>query len=104
VIVGENQSSGELATCSRDRRVRDSADSWPTSEWRRHNASRTSPPPPEAVDIEQKKQRFQSKLADLAAVIEQQQPDVLLLQEIGPDGAVPPGMLKGDGRSTDACG
>jgi exonuclease III len=53
----------------------------------------------EAEDTAQKKQRFQSKLADLAAVIEQQQPDVIPLQEIGPDGAVPPGM-----RSTDECG
>ena len=34
------------------------------------------------------KQRFASKLAALAAVIDQQQPDVLALQEIGPDGAL----------------
>jgi hypothetical protein len=31
-------------------------------------------------------------------------PDVMALQEIGPYGAVHPGLLQGDGRSTDACG
>jgi hypothetical protein len=33
-------------------------------------------------------QRFQTKLATLAAVIDREQPDVLALQEIGPDGAL----------------
>lgn len=33
-------------------------------------------------------QLFENKLATLAAVIDQQQPDVLALQEIGPDGAL----------------
>ncbi len=36
----------------------------------------------------QRPSRFQRKLANLAAVIDQQQPDVLALQEIGPDGAL----------------
>jgi hypothetical protein len=60
---------------------------------------------PEGDDTDQKKkQRFQSKLAALAAVIEQQQPDVLALKEIGAGGAVHPGILKVDEHSTDACG
>jgi hypothetical protein len=59
---------------------------------------------PEADDTDQRKQRFQSELAGKTAVNEQQQPDVLPLQEIGPGGAVHPGMLKGDGRGTNACG
>jgi endonuclease/exonuclease/phosphatase family metal-dependent hydrolase len=42
------------------------------------------PPPGDAPAAE----RFQRKLANLAAVIDQQQPDVLALQEIGPDGAL----------------
>jgi len=42
------------------------------------------PPPGDAPAAEQ----FQRKLANLAAVIDQQQPDVLALQEIGPDGAL----------------
>lgn len=48
--------------------------------------------------------RFQRKLASLAALLDPEQPDLLPLQEIGTDGAVHPGLLKGDGRSTDACG
>jgi endonuclease/exonuclease/phosphatase family metal-dependent hydrolase len=43
---------------------------------------------PEPSDSAQKTQRFQTKLTNLAAVIDQQQPDVLALQEIGPDGAL----------------
>lgn len=42
------------------------------------------PPPGDAPAAEQ----FQRKLANLATVIDQQQPDVLALQEIGPDGAL----------------
>ena len=59
---------------------------------------------PDAEASQAEQQRFQTKLATLAAVIDQEQPDVLALQEIGPDGAVHPGILKGDGHSTDACG
>lgn len=44
------------------------------------------------------------KLAALAAVIEQQQPDVLPLQEIGPGGALQHGLRQGIGHCTDACG
>jgi len=43
---------------------------------------------PKDGDTEQKKKSFQDKLANLAAVIEQHQPDVLALQEVGPDGAL----------------
>ena len=43
-------------------------------------------PDPEAP--EQKREHFQAKLAILAAVIERHRPDVLALQEIGPDGAL----------------
>ena len=42
------------------------------------------PPPGDAPAAE----RFQRKLTNLAALIDQQQPDVLALQEIGPDGAL----------------
>ena len=42
------------------------------------------PPPGDGPAVEQ----FQRKLANLAAVIDEQQPDVLALQEIGPDGAL----------------
>jgi hypothetical protein len=42
------------------------------------------PPPGDGPAVE----RFQCKLANLAAVIDEQQPDVLALQEIGPDGAL----------------
>ena len=42
------------------------------------------PPPGDGPAVE----RFQRKLANLAAVIDEQQPDVLALQEIGPDGAL----------------
>jgi hypothetical protein len=59
---------------------------------------------PEADDTDQKQPRFQSKLAALAAEIEQPQPDMFALQEIAPGGAIQPGMLKGEGRSTDGCG
>lgn len=43
--------------------------------------------PEEGAD-EEKRQRFQARLAHLAAVIDQEQPDVLALQEIGPEGAL----------------
>lgn len=42
------------------------------------------PPPDDAASQD----RFQRKLASLAVVIDGEQPDVLALQEIGPDGAL----------------
>ncbi|MEB3263683.1 MAG: endonuclease/exonuclease/phosphatase family protein, partial [Synechococcus sp.] len=43
---------------------------------------------PEAGASEPVRERFEAKLATLAAVIDSQRPDVLALQEIGPDGAL----------------
>ncbi len=43
---------------------------------------------PEANATEQVRERFRAKLGALAAVIDSQRPDVLALQEIGPNGAL----------------
>lgn len=43
---------------------------------------------PDAGATDQVRERFAAKIANLAAVIDQQQPDLLALQEIGPDGAL----------------
>ena len=43
---------------------------------------------PDAGASQAEQQRFQTKLATLAAVIDREPPDVLALQEIGPDGAL----------------
>lgn len=43
---------------------------------------------PDADATDQVRERFASKLANLAAVIDQEQPDLLALQEVGPDGAL----------------
>lgn len=43
---------------------------------------------PDADATHEKRQLFQTKLATLAAVIEQEQPDLLALQEVGPNGAL----------------
>jgi len=43
---------------------------------------------PDAKATEQVSERFQAKLAALASVIDSQQPDLLALQEVGPDGAL----------------
>jgi hypothetical protein len=43
---------------------------------------------PDADATDQVCERFAAKIANLAAVIDQEQPDLLALQEIGPDGAL----------------
>jgi endonuclease/exonuclease/phosphatase family metal-dependent hydrolase len=43
---------------------------------------------PDADATDQVRERFQAKLTTLAAVIDSQQPDLLALQEVGPNGAL----------------